>query len=85
MYKKYQDLKRGSGTSGISDEELQKYTGKTRAELEEMAKTTPGVGGNQAAGSLLAGGNSGFGMAGGTGEGLGGWGHSESSRRPEAN
>jgi len=74
LYGKWQDLKRGPSTSGMSDEDLLKYTGKTRAEFDKWAATTPGVAGGQAAGSLTAGGTSGFGMAGGAGEGLGGWG-----------
>ena len=74
FYEKYQDLRRGPGTSALSDDELKKYTGKTREELDAYAQTAPGVAGGQAAGSLTAGGTSGFGMAGGTGEGLGGWG-----------
>ncbi|KAK5945981.1 hypothetical protein PMZ80_000120 [Knufia obscura] len=81
FYQKYQDLKRGPGVSSMSDEDLKKYTGKTREELDDWSKTTPGVAGGQAAGSLTAGGTSGIGMAGGAGEGLGGWGF-EAGKRP---
>lgn len=81
LYQKYQDLKRGSGVGSMSDEELKKYTGKTREELDDYSRTTPGVAGGQAAGSLTAGGTSGIGMAGGAGEGLGGWG-TEAGKQP---
>lgn len=81
LYRKYQDLKRGSGTSALSDEELMKYTGKTREELNEWSKTAPGVAGNQRAGSLTAGGTSHIGIADGAGAGLGGWGR-EGSKDP---
>lgn len=46
----------------------------TREQFDRWKETAPGVAGGQAAGSLTAGGTSGFGMSGGTGEGLGGWG-----------
>lgn len=48
-YASFQSAKRGAG---VSDEELKKYTGKDRAELNDWAKTAPGVGGNQAAGRV---------------------------------
>ena len=58
----------------ISDEDMLKYTGKTKDQLKAWAKDEPGVGGNQAAGKLAMGPTSGVaGMA--AGEGLGGWGH----------
>jgi len=34
LYHKYQQYKRGTGIDGMSDEDLMKYTGKTRAELD---------------------------------------------------
>ncbi|KAK5093799.1 hypothetical protein LTR70_001561 [Exophiala xenobiotica] len=74
LYQRWQDAKRGPGTSEMSDEDFLKYTGKNRAEFDQWAATTPGVAGGQAAGSLTAGGTSGFGIAGGADEGLGGWG-----------
>lgn len=46
-YASFQSAKRGSG---ISDEDLKKYTGKDRAELSAWAKNAPGVGGNQGGG-----------------------------------
>lgn len=62
-YKAYQNFKNGrnpDGSSKMSDEDLKKYTGKDRAEFDKFAANTPGVAGNQNAGSLNAGGNSGF-------------------------
>src|SRR5690554_1053124 len=48
----------------ISDEDMLKYTGKTKDELQAWAKDEPGVGGNQAAGKLTMGPTSGVaGMA----------------------
>lgn len=58
----------------MTDEELFKATGKTREEFDAFKQTAPGVAGGQAAGSLTAGGASGFGTMAGAGEGLGGWG-----------
>lgn len=80
LYAKYQDLKRGPG-HGLSDEDLKKYTGMDRAEFDKYKTEAPGVAGGQRAGAITAGGTSGFGLAGGTGEGLGGWGH-KSNRDP---
>ena len=74
LYAKYQDLKRGPG-NGLSDEDLKKYTGMDRAEFDKYKATAPGVAGGQRAGAVTAGGTSGFGLAMGAGEGLGGWGH----------
>jgi hypothetical protein len=39
-----------SGVEQISDEDLLRYTGKTRAELHEWARDRPGIAGDQAAG-----------------------------------
>lgn len=62
-YKQYQNFKHGrndDGSSKISEEDLIKYTGKDKAELDKFAANTPGVAGNQAAGSITAGGNMGL-------------------------
>ncbi|KIW17569.1 hypothetical protein PV08_04764 [Exophiala spinifera] len=62
-WKAFQNYKNGrnpDGTSKISEDDLQKYTGMNKAELDKFAATTPGVAGNQNAGSLTAGGNSGL-------------------------
>lgn len=74
FYEKYQERKRGPGSSTMTDEEFFKATGKTREEFDAWKQTAPGVAGGQAAGSLTAGGTSAIGIAGGSGEGLGGWG-----------
>ena len=86
LYQKYQDLKRGPGTSQMSDEDLKKYTGMDRAEFDKYSATTPGVAGGQAAGSLTAGGNSGLGGT-AAADGLGGWVRhpTSSTRLPNAN
>ncbi len=62
-YRAFQHFKNGrnpDGSSKMSDEDLKKYTGKDRAEFDKFAANTPGVAGNQNAGSLSAGGNSGL-------------------------
>ncbi|KAM7208150.1 hypothetical protein V8F20_001430 [Naviculisporaceae sp. PSN 640] len=72
LYQRYQDAKRGRNTT-ISDEELLKYTGKTKSQIVEWGDRTPGVAGNQLAGRADVGPTSGLGgvaMA----EGYGGWG-----------
>ncbi|KAJ6440559.1 proteasome subunit alpha type 6 [Purpureocillium lavendulum] len=73
LYQRAQDKKRGPGTTGLSDEDLQKYTGKTRAEFEAWKETAPGVGKHQLAGTITAGPTSGLGGTAAAG-GLGGWG-----------
>ncbi|EHK27013.1 uncharacterized protein TRIVIDRAFT_215039 [Trichoderma virens Gv29-8] len=70
IYRRYEDKKRGPGPS---DEDILKYTGKTRDELNAWAENQPGVGKNQAAGKLTVGASSGFAGAAAAG-GLGGWG-----------
>ncbi|KAL7936484.1 hypothetical protein V8C35DRAFT_234766 [Trichoderma chlorosporum] len=70
LYRRYEDKKRGPG---LTDEDILKYTGKTRDELNEWADNQPGVGKNQAAGKLTVGASSGFAGAAAAG-GLGGWG-----------
>jgi hypothetical protein len=70
FYQRYQEKKRGPG---LSDEDIKKYTGKSRDELKTWADGTPGVGKNQLSGSSTAGPTSGLaGIA--MADGLGGWG-----------
>jgi hypothetical protein len=62
-YKAFSNYKNGrnpDGSSKISEEDLIKYTGMDKAEMDKFAANTPGVAGNQNAGSLTAGGNSGL-------------------------
>lgn len=71
MYQRYQNSKRGE----ISDEDLKKYLGKTKEEINEWAEYRPGVGKNQRAGGIAQGPASGLGgMA--AADGYGGWGPS---------
>ncbi|KZL63587.1 hypothetical protein CI238_02895 [Colletotrichum incanum] len=72
LYQRYQDKKTGRDTV-ISDDDLLKYTGKRRDEINDWAKDRPGVAGNRAAGTLAAGPASGFGGL-ATADGYGGWG-----------
>ncbi|WYZ42703.1 hypothetical protein EsH8_VI_000402 [Colletotrichum jinshuiense] len=72
LYQRYQEKKSGRDKV-ISDEDLVKYTGKTRDEINAWAQDRPGVAGNRAAGTLTAGPASGFGGA-ATAGGYGGWG-----------
>lgn len=72
LYRKYQDKK---GPRPISDDDILKYTGKTRDELKSWADGQPGVGKNQLAGKLAIGSASGLGGV-ATGAGYGGWGPS---------
>ncbi|KAG7286410.1 hypothetical protein NEMBOFW57_008720 [Staphylotrichum longicolle] len=72
LYQRYVDAKRGRNVQ-ISEEDMLKYTGKTKAELQDWAKDRPGVAGNQAAGTLAMGPASGLGGAAAS-EGFGGWG-----------
>ncbi|GAB1317141.1 hypothetical protein MFIFM68171_07351 [Madurella fahalii] len=69
FYRSFQDAKRGE----ISEEDVLKYTGKTKSQIGEWAKTQPGVAGNQAAGKLDMGAATGLGGS-AAGEGYGGWG-----------
>ncbi|KAK6364688.1 hypothetical protein LTS17_011986 [Exophiala oligosperma] len=59
-FKNYKNGRNPDGSSKITEEDIQKYTGMDRAELDKFAANTPGVGGNQNAGSLTAGGTSGL-------------------------
>lgn len=70
LYRRYEDKKRGPGPT---DEDILKYTGKTRDQLNAWAETQPGVGKNQAAGKISVGPASGFAGEAAAG-GLGGWG-----------
>ncbi|KAK1826125.1 hypothetical protein QBC39DRAFT_365203 [Podospora conica] len=69
LYRRFQDAKRGE----LKEEDILKYTGKTKADIVEWGKTAPGVAGNQAAGKLNMGSTSGLGGM-SAGEGYGGWG-----------
>ncbi len=74
LYQRFVDLKTGRNIQ-ISDEDMVKYTGKTKAELQVWSKDRPGVAGNQPAGKLAIGpatGLSGY----ETSSGYGGWGPS---------
>ncbi|KAM4066226.1 hypothetical protein HRG_000361 [Hirsutella rhossiliensis] len=70
LYQRFQDKKRGPP---LSDEDIKKYTGKSRDELNAWAEDQPGVGKNQLAGKLAVGGASGLAGA-AAGAGFGGWG-----------
>lgn len=72
LYQRYVDAKTGRNVE-FSDEDLVKYTGMTKAEMQEWAKDRPGVAGNQPAGKLAMGPASGFGSY-ETSNGYGGWG-----------
>ncbi|KFA60354.1 hypothetical protein S40285_06033 [Stachybotrys chlorohalonatus IBT 40285] len=69
LYQRYQSHKRGSGAS---DEDILKYTGRSREQITAWAETKPGVGKNQLAGKAAIGssGLGGVAMA----DGFGGWG-----------
>ncbi len=54
LYRKYQDVK-ASRIDKISDEDMLKYTGKSRGEISEWAKDQPHVAGNRLAGTIGAG------------------------------
>ncbi|EKJ77844.1 hypothetical protein FPSE_01937 [Fusarium pseudograminearum CS3096] len=72
LYRRYKDSK---APVPLSDEDIKKYTGKTREELGTWADSTPGVGKNQLAGRAMIGeasGLAGVAMA----DGYGGWGPS---------
>ncbi|KAK4209754.1 hypothetical protein QBC37DRAFT_351297 [Rhypophila decipiens] len=80
LYRRYHDAKTGRNKT-ISDEELLKYTGKTKEQIVDWGKNAPGVAGNQLAGKLAMGGTTGLGgMA--AGEGFGGWG-TNAGREPK--
>lgn len=72
MYRRFKDSK-ASRSDAISDEDMLKYTGRTKAEVKDWSKTAPGVAGNQAAGKLSMGDTTGLGGL-EAAEGYGGWG-----------
>ena len=75
LYRRFQDSKRGE----LKEEDILRYTGRTKADIVDWGKTAPGVAGNQAAGKLAMGGTSGLGgMA--AAEGYGGWGWDANSK-----
>ncbi|RNJ52454.1 hypothetical protein D7B24_003663 [Verticillium nonalfalfae] len=57
LYQRFKDRKKGGE---ISEADVAKYTGMSKAQLAEWAKDRPGVGGQQAAGKINAGEASGF-------------------------
>ncbi|KAK4168250.1 hypothetical protein QBC43DRAFT_201641 [Cladorrhinum sp. PSN259] len=72
LYQRFWEFKNHRNKQ-ISEEDMLKYTGKSRAELIDWSKTAPGVGGNQPAGTLAVGPAHGIGGV-AAGAGLGGWG-----------
>jgi hypothetical protein len=68
-YERYQSSKRGE----INPDDVLKYTGRTKEQINEWAKNEPGVAGNQAAGKIDMGGTTGLGGM-SAAEGYGGWG-----------
>lgn len=66
LYRRFKDSK-ASRSGGICDEDMLKYTGKTKAELNDWAKTAPGVAGNQVPGRHPGHGGVGGGAGGGDG------------------
>ena len=55
---------KNAGKSAISDEDMLKYTGKTKAEVVEWAKDRPDVAGNQSCATVGAGPAGGGGLTG---------------------
>ena len=51
LYARFTDARMGRDKV-ISDEDLKKYTGKTRSELDEWSKTAPDVAGNRVSGTV---------------------------------
>lgn len=72
FWAKHEEMKRGKA---LSDEDIQKYAGKSREELSAWGRTQPGVEPNQLAGKVTAGATSRLGTAAAAG-GTGGWGFS---------
>lgn len=66
LYRRFQDSKT-SCSGGISNKDMLKYTGKTKAEMNDWAKTAPRVAGNQVPGRHLGHGGAAGGAAGGDG------------------
>lgn len=75
FYRRFQDAKRGE----LKEEDILKYTGRTKADIVDWSKTAPGVAGNQPAGKLDMGGTSGLGGM-SAAEGYGGWGWDANSK-----
>lgn len=69
FYQRLVDSKRGE----ISEADVAKYTGMSKAQLKDWAQDRPGVAGNQAAGAITAGAPSGLGGQHAV-DGFGGWG-----------
>ena len=59
LYRRFQDAKRGE----LKEEDVLKYTGKTKSEIIQWSATAPGVAGNQPAGKVNIGSASGLGGA----------------------
>ncbi|KAH7036012.1 uncharacterized protein B0I36DRAFT_319527 [Microdochium trichocladiopsis] len=60
-YRAYKDARSGRSAK-FSDDDIEKYTGKSRVDLDKWAVTTEGVGRWQPASSMMAGGTVGLGM-----------------------
>lgn len=78
FFKSWSDRKK---SVPISDEDILKYTGKTREEFDTFRDSTPGVGGNRLAGTLAVGNSASF-IGIGAGEGVGGWGPAAGASGP---
>ncbi|KAK2592355.1 hypothetical protein QQS21_009935 [Conoideocrella luteorostrata] len=78
LYQRYHDKK---DRTPIKDEDILKYTGKTREELNAWAETQPGVGKNQLAGRIDVGPASGLGGL-AVADGYGGWGADSNPQGP---
>lgn len=72
LYRRYEDAKSGRNNA-ISDEDMIKFTGMTRTEVQKWSQHRPGVGGNRNAGDITAGPASGLGSVAAS-AGYGGWG-----------
>ncbi|AEO67626.1 uncharacterized protein THITE_2033989, partial [Thermothielavioides terrestris NRRL 8126] len=72
LYQRFVDAKTHRNVQ-ISEEDLKKYTGMSKAQLTDWAKDRPGVAGNRAAGGVAIGQASGIGGY-EAAHGLGGWG-----------
>ena len=75
LYRRFQDSKRGE----LKEEDILKYTGRSKADITEWSKTAPGVAGNQLAGKIDMGGTTGLGGV-AAAEGYGGWGWDANSK-----
>jgi hypothetical protein len=59
-FKNHKNGRNPDGSSKISEADLIKYTGHDKTSLDKWAANAPGVAGNQTAGAITAGGNSGL-------------------------